>query len=118
MADLVCKQHDTWPPIRGGASDEAGLLPLGDADSIRLILKAGNRIISNPVQVIDPPEEDANEPGRFYNWQCLWGADDTSDSGSYQVEMEITWDANASPPAVETVPSSGQKQIIIEPDLG
>lgn len=81
-------------------------------------MKAGQRTLSNTVEVIDPPEEDANEPGRFYNWRCPWNEGDTSASGSFQVEMEITWDANATPPAIETVPNSGQKQIIVEPDLG
>jgi hypothetical protein len=110
MADLIIKQHDTWPPIRGAASDDDGLIDLTGADSLKLILKTGTTTIEGTAYPIDPPEEG-------FNWSYTWAAGETDIVGTYQGELEVTWDAGTSPPRVETIPNHGTVEVVIESDL-
>lgn len=112
MADLVLKQHDTWPPLRMALKDENGLLDLTEADSAKLLLKNGTTLITGPVIPISPVDEDG------MNAKYEWAASDTAITGDYAGEVEITWDAGTSPPEVETIPNSGTVTITIQPDQG
>ena len=111
MATTV-KRHDTWPPLRFAARDENGLLPLEEADSLKLILKSGTTVLlEGDAEAIDPDVYDG------FNGQYVWQAGDTNNVGGYQIELEITWDASTTPPRVETVPNSGAEDLNIEVDL-
>src|SRR4051794_40749301 len=101
MADLTVKQHDTWPPLRGAASDANGLVDLSTADSIKLILKSGATVVGGAVEVIDPPDEDG------MNWQYNWQTADVITAGTFSGELEVTWDEGTSPPEVQSFPNTG-----------
>lgn len=107
MADVVIKQNDTWPPLRGAAADEDGLMDLSAADSLRFIMKSGQTLVDGSATAIEPPDEDG------FNWSYTWGTADTSVVGTYQAELEITWDAGP-PVKIETVPNEGTLEIEIE----
>lgn len=111
MADLTIAQNDTWPPLRGAASDEDGLLDLTSADWLKFIMKSGAVVVSGTATVIDPPDADG------FNWQYTWHASDTSIIGTYQAELEIHWDDGASPAQIETVPNESPLEIEIRDDL-
>lgn len=112
MADLTIKRNDTFPFLRGQAKDEEGLMELLKADKLKVILTNGKTVIEGTPEVIDPP--DAEE----MNWQYKWAAGDTAESGSYKVELEITWDEASTPPEVETVPNANYATVVIVDDLG
>lgn len=111
MADTL-KRGDTWPPIRGRASDEDGAMDLAAADYVLFLAKAGSTLISGTAFVIDPPDADG------MNWSYTPDADDFSVIGAYKTEIEIHWDEAAVPPKVETVPNTGTETITIEQDQG
>lgn len=113
MADLTIPQHDTWPPLRGAASDDDGLMDLTLADSLKVLLKSGATLISGTAVAIALP----GDPDGM-NWSYTWHANDTAITGTYNVELEITWDSGASPPKVETVPNEDPLQVEIRADLG
>lgn len=110
MADAVIKRHDTWPPLRGLAADEAGALDLASADSVKILMKSGSTLIEGTVDVIDPPDSEG------FNWSYTWGEDDTGTVGDYAVELEIHWDDGATPPKIETVPNDGTLTLQIQAD--
>jgi len=112
------KQNDTWPPLRGSASDEDGLVDLTAADSLRVILKADATTISGTATVLEPPEAGlvAGQPAMF-NWEYVWDADDLDTVGVYQVELEVTWDSASTPPKVETFPNEGYESLTVVDDL-
>lgn len=112
MADTTIKQGDTWPPLRGRAEDSDGPMPLASADGLEVILKGDTVTITGVAAVIDPPDADG------FNWRYVWADTDTAVVGVYQVELEITWDALATPPQVQTVPNVGFKTVEIVADLG
>jgi hypothetical protein len=108
MADVEITRNDTWPPLRGVAEDADGLLPLADADSIEVHMKDGGNLIEGPAEVIDPPDADG------FNWRYTWEAGDTDTLGSYDVELEVTWDSVATPPSVQTVRTGDVVNVIEE----
>lgn len=112
MADLTIKQHDTWPPLRGKAEDEDGLLNLSDADIIKFIMVSGATVVEGEVEVIDPPDDDG------FNWKYVWASGDTAVIGTYEAELEITWDNASSPKKIQSVPNDGTLSVEIEEDLG
>lgn len=116
MADATIKRNDTWPPIRGAASDQSGLLDLTTADSLKFLAKSGATLISGTAEALSPPEVDFD--GKEYNWRYVWADGDTAIAGDYEVELEITWDSTTTPPQVETVPNSGKQTLTIESDVG
>jgi hypothetical protein len=111
MADLTVAQNDTWPPVRGAASDEDGLMDLTTADWLKFIMKSGAVTVSGTATVIDPPDADG------FNWQYTWAATDTAVIGTYDAELEIHWDDTATPPQIETVPNETPLEIEIRDDL-
>lgn len=112
MADRVVPQHDTWPPLKGVASDSDGPLPLASADYLTFIMKSDAVLVSGTADVIDPPDSDG------FNWQYVWGSADTSVAGQYEVELQITWDAGTTPPEIQTVPEEEPLTLEIREDLG
>jgi hypothetical protein len=112
MADLTVAQHDTWPPVRGAASDEDGLMDLTSADWLKFIMKSGAVSVSGTATVINPPDADG------FNWQYVWQAGDTANTGDYSAELEIHWDDAAVPPQIETVPNDAPLTIKIRADYG
>ncbi len=106
------KRGDTWPPLRGKAEDEKGLLPLVDAAFTKVLFKSGILLVQGTVAVINPPDADG------YNWRYTWKAGDTSVAGDYSVELEVHWNEAATPPQVETVPNGDNPTLTIKADLG
>lgn len=90
---------DTWPPIKGLASDEDGPVDLTAADSMRLMCKSTSHLIELPVTVIDPIEIIGDEQ---YNWQADFETGDTEVVGVYVIQLEVTWSADQ----IETFPNS------------
>lgn len=108
---LFVKRHDTWPHLRGRAEDENGAMPLASADSLAFRMTNGTTTISGVAHVIDPPDSDGN------NWYYAWTSTDLNTAGTWKVELKVTWNAAASPPAVETVPSHGTATLTIEAEI-
>lgn len=108
MADI--KKGDTWPPLRGRAEDENGLMPIDETISdpnaeILIFFRHKTTpatFIQGTVTVIDPPDSDG------FNWEFAWRAGDTAVIGDYDVELQITWDDTTTPPKVESVPNNKQ----------
>lgn len=121
MADWELKRNDTWPPITGRAQDASGAaLPLATADQVLFLMRipGSGTLVFGTATVIDPPDVDGN------NWEYEWAAGDTTQAGTYNAELEITWTAGR----VETVPNGPQPDdepnptgyftVLIEEDLG
>jgi hypothetical protein len=79
---------DTWPPLKGLAADEDGPVDLPSADTIEVVLKSGNTVITGVADVIDPPEVDGDET---YNWEYVWEVGDTDTPGVYRTQLKVTW---------------------------
>lgn len=115
MADRTMKAGDTWPPLRGSAGDDnIAAYDLTLADSLKLVIKhsSGTPLLEVTPVALDPTVND----GR--NWEYQWQDGDTDVIGSYQVELEITWDALSTPPHVQTVPNGVFNSLDIVDDLG
>jgi len=115
MADLTIKQGDTWPPVRGRAATEAdGTVDLTAADSMKLIIKhqTSPTILEVVPVAIDPGTNDG------FNWQYTWADGDTDELGTYDVELEVTWNSGTTPPEVQTFPNEGFVELAVVPDLG
>lgn len=120
------KRGDTWPPLRGKAEDDDGLIDMSAADYVKVIMKSGATTIQGtvtPASDVDPAYT-ANDPdfavadSDGFNWKYTWGATDTAVVGTYSVELEITWDAASTPPQVETVPNGDNPELEIVQDNG
>lgn len=100
---------DTWPPMKGLASDADGPVDLVIADSLRLLCKSTSHLIELPVTVIDPIEQVGNES---FNWQADFEDGDTDVIGVYVCQLEVTWDSDQ----IETFPNSraGAPVLVIE----
>src|SRR3954464_13984995 len=98
MPDLPIPQRQTFPAIRGSASDEIGLLPLATAEAINLILNGpgGTPVVILPVVVIDPPESfEVDGVSIMANWEApLAGATAAvATKVLYRAKLKITWDS-------------------------
>lgn len=103
---------DTYPPLRGLASDEAGPVDLSTADALQVRIKSGATLITGTPIAVQPPASDAD--GREYNWEYDWALGDTANPGDYVVQLKVTWDAAAVPPQIETFPNDGGGTLTIE----
>lgn len=113
-ANLILKQHDTYPFLRGQAKDSEGLMELSEADKLKVILKAqsGGTVIEGVAEALNPLEDSEN-----MNWQYKWATGDTAVAGLYNLELEVTWDEGSSPPKVQTIPNGSYAVVEIKADL-
>jgi hypothetical protein len=110
MADRTMKVGDTWPPLKGAATDENGLVDLTVATSLQVIIKSPTHEITGVPTVLNPPVQDAEGE---WNWQYVWAAGDTANAGDYEVELKVTWQAGQ----LETFPNTGSASLTIEADI-
>lgn len=112
MASPKLTVGDTYPPIRGAATDEKGLLALADADELIFVAVSGKDLIEGEAEVIDPPE-DVGDPASAlgFNWRYKLAAADTAVVGNYTPWLKVVLDAETTPPEIFWVP--GGDQIII-----
>lgn len=118
------KRGDTWPPLRGAASDEDGLLDMTSAEKVLVIFKhsTGTPLIYGTIwsggsafhgDIIAPPGDSDG-----FNWTYTWRALDTAITGNYSTELEITWDTGTTPAQVETVPNGDNPTLTVFQDNG
>jgi hypothetical protein len=88
-------QGDLYPPMRGQASDETGVLDLTTASSLQFRAKSGATLVSGVAVADTPPIADADGI-HHWNWHYTWVAGDTAVAGTYFVELLVTW-AGAKP---------------------
>lgn len=120
------KRGDTWPPLRGKAEDEDGLIDFSAADYVKVILKAGATTIQGTVTPASDPDpawitqdpDFATPDSDGFNWKYTWAATDTALVGNYSTELEVHWDDSATPPQVETVPNGDNPTLSIIQDNG
>lgn len=108
MADIRLTAGDTFPDIRGAASDEDGLIDLSGADEVLFVASSSDAVIAGEADVLDPPEDG-------YNWSYQLGADDTSVAGLYSSWLKVTWNASSTPPRVEWITGRDTIKIIEAP---
>jgi hypothetical protein len=83
-------QGDLYPPMRGQASDETGVLDLTTAASLQFRAKSGATTITGVAVADTPPITDADGV-HHWNWHYVWAGADTSVIGTYDVELLVTW---------------------------
>lgn len=104
------KAGDTWPPLRGEASDESGSpVDLSAALSLEVVMTSPAHTISGAAAALQPPIADADGVHQW-NWQYNWVAGDTANAGEYAVELKVTWATGE----LETFPNSGSETLVIE----
>jgi hypothetical protein len=96
MPDLQIPQRQTYPAIRGNVSNENGLLPLGTAEDISLLLNGpgGTPIVLLPVVVLSPTETFVIDGVEFEaNWEApLAGAEvAVANEILYLAKLKIIW---------------------------
>lgn len=104
------KAGDTWPPLRGQASDASGVLDLSTAVSLDVVLTSGTHQITGTATPIQPPIVD--EEGTW-NWEYNWADGDTDNPGDYTVELKVVWSLGP-PPERQTFPNTGSETLTIE----
>lgn len=117
MADLVIKQHDTYPYLRGLAKDQEGIMDLlaAEVKSLKVILKpatGGGEVVEGLAEALDPETDPEG-----MNWQYKWVTGDTAEANTYNVELEITRDKGADGDRIQTVPNGKYATVEIKADL-
>jgi len=106
MATLyTIKQHDNYPPLVLTLTDQNGPINLSTATTVKLILKSGTTSITGNCVITTPTSGIVT-----YNW----GGSDTAVVGTYDGEVEITWNTGK----IETVPNDSYFSITVMADLG
>lgn len=95
MADRVMTNGDLYPPMRGQASDETGVLDLTTAASLQFRMKSGATLVTGTATADTPPIADADGI-HHWNWHYGWTSGDTNTNGTYFCELVATW-AGAKP---------------------
>lgn len=110
------KRGDRPAVIRGTCQDIVDGVPeavdISDASEVLMILRrrdAGATYLS--VEATNLDEGDEATRGR---WEYEWGATDLDVAGTYNLEVQVTWEAGMR----LTFPTVGHNELIIEPDLG
>jgi hypothetical protein len=105
------KQDDTFPVLTAILSDQVGPVDLTAADSVKMIMKhsTGTPVVTGTCTIVTP-QSGANQGKVTYDWVPA----DTSTTGTYDVEFQVTWN----PGDIETFPNSGYKSLEIKADLG
>ncbi len=105
--DFYIKQNDSSPIIRAklrGAGN--ALLNLSAATvNFRMQKSSGENVIQGEAEIFDPSEGTV---------QYTWQSGDTSVSGVYLAEFEVTYADGK----VESFPNVGYMQVNIKPELG
>lgn len=115
MPDLSIPQRQTFPYIRGQASDQNGPMPLLSAESLTLCIEViDGDLFELPASALDPTEptsvfKDANGDDVGANFHAPIGLSGLTDdvTTALRGKLQITWDSDATPPLVEFVPSVG-----------
>jgi hypothetical protein len=103
-------QRQTYPHIRGSASDEVDLLPLEDADDLELQLEiVDGDLFVLPAVALNPTETFILDDVEYQaNFEAPIGASGLStDVTELRGKLKVTWDASATPPLVQFVPQVG-----------
>jgi hypothetical protein len=110
MADVTIKTGDTYPPLEYTLDNDGAPVNLTAADSVRLILKHTDTdtVIEGAANVDDAAAGDVS-----YDW----AAGDTDEAGEYEGEWEVTWDAGATPPLIQTFPNDSYFSLEMKADL-
>lgn len=106
--NFFIKQNDTSPSIRATLKGSDGsAINLNNATAVFKMspMAGGNLTVDASADIFDPSE------GVI---EYLWTADDTSESGSYRAEIEVTY----SDGKVESFPNSGFIRVEINSDIG
>jgi hypothetical protein len=109
MADRTMNKGDTWPPFKGEASDETGLLDLTVATALDFVATSPAHQITGTAVAIDPAEADADGI-HHWNWKYEFQAGDTDETGTYEANLKVTW----APGQIETFPNTGGPKLVIE----
>jgi hypothetical protein len=113
MASPKLTVGDTYPPIRGAATDEKGLLALAAADELVFVAVSGKDVIEGEAEAIDPPEGVGDPSSALgFNWRYKLAAGDTAAAGSYAPWLKVVLDAGSTPPEIFWV--NGGDQIVIQ----
>jgi hypothetical protein len=106
MASIyTIKQHDNYPSLVLTLTDQNGPINLSTATTVKLILKSGTTTITGTCNITTPTSGIVT---------YVWAAGDTSVVGTYDGEVEITWNTGK----IETVPNDSYFTITVFPDLG
>lgn len=112
MADkFYLKQHDTRPDLRVRLLDDDTAIDLTNAAGARFVM--GNRRSGVKVDA-DMTIEDQTVDATLGVVKYTWQAGDTSASGDFQAEIQITWPTGK----IQTFPANGYITIVITKDLG
>ncbi len=102
------KQNDTAPEFVGTLRDGNGVPVDLSGATARFLMRDGfpprELKIDQPAVIIDAPNGQVQ-----YNW----AAADTDTAGVFHAEVEITFGTGE----VETFPSTGYHQVVIDPDV-
>ena len=113
MADITIKRGDTWPKITATLeqfNEETGkyeAIPLAGVEHVKINMKSadGSVLIEGTCTVTNAAKGEVS---------YTWGLTDTAYASLYSVEFEINWTSTE----IQTVPNSGVRQILIEPEVG
>jgi hypothetical protein len=109
MADRTMQKGDTWPPLKGEAKDETGVLDLSGAAALELTVKSAGYLLTATPVAIWPAEADADGI-HHWNWEYDFQEGDTDETGDYKVQLKVTWE----PGHIERFPNSGAPVLTIE----
>lgn len=103
MANPKFTVGDTWPYLRGAATDENGMLDLSIAVSITAYLVSPGHTITGPVVGYGSPYKNVGDPASLlgFNWDYKWAIADTSNPGTYTTWIKVVWDSGTTPPEVQ-----------------
>lgn len=102
MATPEYRTGDTWKPITGTVTDGDGNavdISTAHALSFTALEPVGPTLITGTPDNLD--DGTAENKGR---WSYTWGASDLSVSGTYAVQIPVTWDSEAT--EIESFPSN------------
>ena len=111
------KQNDTLPLLPFQILKPDGVTPqdLSAVEEINMVVRTKGSpstalpLFKKPCQILDQSVP-VNEGRGYYDWS----ADDTVTSGSFEYELEMTWEDGE----IQTVPADGYLDLIIVDDIG
>jgi hypothetical protein len=104
------KNGDTWPPLRGEASDETGApVNLTGAVSRTVFAVCPTHTITGPATALWPAVPDADGE-HLWNWEYDFVVGDTVVSDTYKTRLVVEWASGET----QTFPNTGHEELIIE----